>query len=37
MAKKVNAALLKPLQPSANLGAIVGTKALPRSQAIKKV
>jgi chromatin remodeling complex protein RSC6 len=35
MAKKVNAALSKPLQPSANLAAIVGNKALPRSQAIK--
>lgn len=36
MAKKINPALLKPLTPSAKLAAIVGTKSLPRSQAIKK-
>jgi chromatin remodeling complex protein RSC6 len=34
--KKVNPALLKPLQPSAVLAVVVGSKALPRSQAIKK-
>lgn len=35
--KKVNPALMRPLTPSANLAALVGSKALPRAQAIKKV
>ena len=37
MAKKVNAAFMKPLQPSEALGKIVGTKALPRTQVVKKL
>jgi len=32
-----NSAFMKPLQPSADLGAIVGTKALPRTEAVKKI
>ncbi|MDR2821582.1 MAG: SWIB/MDM2 domain-containing protein [Mycoplasmataceae bacterium] len=36
MAQKSNSAFMKPLAPSAKLAAIVGTKSLPRSQAIKK-
>lgn len=35
--KKVNPALMKPLQPSKDLAAIVGTDPLPRSQVIAKV
>jgi chromatin remodeling complex protein RSC6 len=35
--RKVNPALLKPLQPSAALGAIVGSAPLPRSETVKKV
>lgn len=36
MAKKINPALMKPLTPSSKLAVIVGSKALPRAQAIKK-
>ena len=35
--RKPNAALLKPLQPSAELGAVVGTAPLPRPEVVKKV
>lgn len=34
--RKLNPALTKPLTPSATLAAVVGTKALARSAAIKK-
>jgi upstream activation factor subunit UAF30 len=34
---KANAAFMAPLQPSADLGAIVGTKPLPRTMAVKKL
>ena len=37
MAKKVNAAFMKPLTPSSDLAEIVGTKALPRTQVVKKL
>jgi chromatin remodeling complex protein RSC6 len=37
MAKKVNAALMKPLDPSAALAEVVGHKPLARSAAIKSV
>ena len=37
MAKKVNAAFMKPLQPSSSLAEIVGSKALPRTQVVKKL
>ena len=37
MAKKVNAAFMKPLQPSSTLAEIVGSKALPRTQVVKKL
>ena len=37
MAKKANAAFMKPLQPSSALAEIVGGKALPRTQVVKKV
>ncbi|MDR0825987.1 MAG: hypothetical protein LBM72_01850 [Mycoplasmataceae bacterium] len=36
MARKLNPALTKPLQPSAILAEIVGSKPLARSAAIKK-
>ena len=35
--RKPNPAFMKPLQPSAALGAVVGSKPLPRTQAVKKV
>ena len=36
-AKKTNPALMKPLQPSKQLAAVVGADPLPRGQAVKKV
>ena len=35
--RKPNAAFMKPLTPSKELGAIVGKKALPRTEVTKKV
>ena len=35
--RKLNPALMKPIQPDAVLGVIVGTKPLPRSQMTKKL
>ena len=35
--RKPNAALMKPLKPSAELGAIVGTAPLPRPEVVSKV
>jgi len=35
--RKPSAAFMKPLTPSAALGAVVGTKALPRTEAVKKI
>lgn len=35
--RKANPALLVPLQPNADLGAIVGMKPLPRGQVMKKI
>ena len=35
--RKPNPAFMRPLQPSAALGAIVGTKGLPRTQVVKKL
>ena len=32
-----NKAFMKPLQPSAALAAVVGAKALPRTQVVKKL
>ena len=37
MAKKVNSAFMKPLQPSEALGKVVGSKPLPRTQVVKKL
>jgi upstream activation factor subunit UAF30 len=37
VAKKANAAFMKPLQPSSQLSEIVGSKALPRTQVVKKL
>ena len=37
MAKKANAAFMKPLQPSDALAKIVGAKMLPRTQVVKKL
>lgn len=36
-ARKPNAAFMAPLTPSANLGEVVGTKPLPRTEIIKKI
>ena len=35
--RKPNPALMKPLQPDAVLGAVVGTKPAPRGQIVKKL
>ena len=35
--RAVNPALMKPLQPSKELGAVVGNDPLPRPQVVKKV
>ena len=35
--RKVNPALMKPLKPSAELAAVVGSEPLPRPQVVKKV
>ena len=35
--KKVNPALMKPVQPSSELAEIVGSQPLPRSETTKKV
>jgi upstream activation factor subunit UAF30 len=35
--KKVNPALLKPLQPSKELAAVVGSQPLPRPEVVSKV
>lgn len=36
-ARKPNAAFMKALTPSAALGAVVGAKPLPRTEAVKKI
>src|SRR4051812_8496916 len=36
-ARKPNAAFMKPLQPSAILGEVVGNKPLPRTEVVKKM
>jgi upstream activation factor subunit UAF30 len=36
-ARKPNAAFMVPLTPSAALGEVVGTKAIPRTEIIKKI
>src|SRR5215210_2616456 len=35
--KKVNPALMRPLQPSNELAAVVGSKPLPRAEVVSKV
>ena len=37
MAKKANAAFMKPMNPSASLGAVIGTNAMPRTEVTKKI
>ncbi|OGR84422.1 MAG: hypothetical protein A2901_05300 [Elusimicrobia bacterium RIFCSPLOWO2_01_FULL_54_10] len=37
MAKKANSAFMKPLQPDALLGEVVGTKPIPRTEVVKKL
>jgi chromatin remodeling complex protein RSC6 len=37
MAKKANAAFMKELTPSSELAQIVGSKALPRTEVVKKL
>ena len=36
-ARKPNAAFMKPLTPSATLAEVVGTKAIPRTEIVKKM
>ncbi len=36
-ARKPSAAFMKPLTPSAALGAVVGSKPLPRTEVVKKI
>jgi len=36
-AKKPNAALMKPLQPSGDLAAVVGSSLLPRTEVVSKL
>ena len=37
MARKANAAFMKPLQPSDALAKVVGSKLIPRTQVVKKL
>jgi chromatin remodeling complex protein RSC6 len=37
MAKKANAAFMKPLTPSEDLAKVVGSKPLPRTEVVKKL
>lgn len=37
MARKINKAFMKPLHPSADLAAVVGDKAMPRTEVTKKL
>jgi chromatin remodeling complex protein RSC6 len=36
-ARKPNAAFMRPLTPSSALGAVVGNKPMPRTEAVKKI
>ena len=36
-ARKPSAAFMKPLTPSPNLAAVVGSKAMPRTEVVKKI
>ena len=36
-ARKPSAAFMKPLTPSAHLAAVVGSKAMPRTEVVKKI
>ncbi|MDH5534334.1 MAG: SWIB/MDM2 domain-containing protein [Betaproteobacteria bacterium] len=35
--RKPNAAFMKPMQPSATLGAVIGSSAMPRTEVTKKI
>ena len=35
--RKPNAAFMKPITPSATLGAVIGNKAMPRTEVTKKI
>jgi len=35
--RKPSAAFMKPMTPSANLGAVIGNKAMPRTEVTKKI
>ncbi|MBI5775795.1 MAG: SWIB/MDM2 domain-containing protein [Nitrospirae bacterium] len=35
--RKPSAAFMKPMTPSANLGAVIGSKAMPRTEVTKKI
>ena len=35
--RKPSAAFMKPMMPSATLGAVIGTKAMPRTEVTKKL
>ena len=36
-ARKPSAAFMKPLTPSADLAAVIGSKAIPRTEVVKKI
>jgi len=36
-ARKANAAFMKPMQPSKDLGAVIGDKPMPRTEVTKKL
>jgi len=36
-ARKPNAAFMKPLKPSANLAAVIGAEAIPRTEVTKRI
>jgi upstream activation factor subunit UAF30 len=35
--RKPNAAFMKPMQPSATLGAVIGSSSMPRTEVTKKI
>jgi chromatin remodeling complex protein RSC6 len=37
MARKPNPAFMKPMQPSSDLGAVIGHQAMPRTEVTKKI
>ncbi|MBI4064285.1 MAG: SWIB/MDM2 domain-containing protein [Elusimicrobia bacterium] len=37
MARKTNSAFMKPMRPDATLAEVLGSKPLPRTEAVKKI